>query len=334
MGTVASIQHCGTTRVKWSPRPPVTHAPVSVMLVVAIAFTVGTVVYSEDAEAANYSISAVMTANQIEIASSSGLGFHAAELIMQSDGNLVLYKTTYTQVGASRTAVWSTLTHGNPGARAQFQSDGNLVVYGPQPGNAVLFQTQTNGNFGISYVLSGDASLGIYGWDSAAIWESSPDTQATSGSGSQAPWRARFADNKSHSHITVDNNPAQVADWQWRIDGPGAEGVYEPTDLTIFKSSGFNNQVDVIWEQVPDTPGLAIAPCIRPINSQKCDQFHVQFGDDLAALPSHIKTNAVCHEWGHTIGAYDGGANGASCWTGGDNNKLRSWEISKINSKY
>ena len=122
---------------KQGSRLPGAGSPAAMILLVAIAFTLSAVVYSEDADAANYSISAVMTANQIEIASSSGLGFHAAELIMQSDGNLVLYKTTYTPAGASRTAVWSTLTHGNPGARAQFQSDGNLVVYGPQPGNTV-----------------------------------------------------------------------------------------------------------------------------------------------------------------------------------------------------
>lgn len=45
-------------------------------------------------------------------------------LVMQTDGNLVLYAPG----GSAR---WHTHTYGNPGAWAQFNWDGNLVVYGP-----------------------------------------------------------------------------------------------------------------------------------------------------------------------------------------------------------
>lgn len=57
------------------------------------------------------------------------------DLIMQPDGNLVLYKLNPTQ------AVWSTGTAGHPGARLVMQNDGNLVVY--DTNNAPLWSTST-----------------------------------------------------------------------------------------------------------------------------------------------------------------------------------------------
>ncbi|SAL56605.1 curculin domain-containing protein [Caballeronia udeis] len=77
-------------------------------------------------------------------------------IILQSDGNLVLYKNggafvwaAYTQnrgvthavmqsdgnfaVYAGSTPVWATYTGGNSGSIFAFQTDGNLVVYAPTP---------------------------------------------------------------------------------------------------------------------------------------------------------------------------------------------------------
>ncbi len=41
---------------------------------------------------------------------------------MQTDGNLVLY-------GPSSSVVWASGTNGHPGARLVIQNDGNLVIY-------------------------------------------------------------------------------------------------------------------------------------------------------------------------------------------------------------
>lgn len=57
-------------------------------------------------------------------------GSAASRLVMQSDGNLVLYN-------ASGVALWSSQTQGNAGARLVMQTDGNLVVY--STGNAPLW---------------------------------------------------------------------------------------------------------------------------------------------------------------------------------------------------
>jgi surface antigen len=57
-------------------------------------------------------------------------------LMMQSDGNLVLY-------APGMSARWSTGTSGHPGAWAQFNPDGNFVVYGP--GAVPLWSTMGSG---------------------------------------------------------------------------------------------------------------------------------------------------------------------------------------------
>lgn len=75
-------------------------------------------------------------------------GFPLARLVMQTDGNLVMY--SYDVDGR---AVWSSGTSGNPGARVVMQTDGNLVVYSTS--NRPLWQSRTSGKPGTEAVVSG-----------------------------------------------------------------------------------------------------------------------------------------------------------------------------------
>jgi surface antigen len=84
---------------------------------------------------------------------------HQYRLVMQTDGNLVLYQ------GAS--ALWSSGTDGSPGAYAVMQTDGNLVVY---LGGVAKWNSHTNGFDGAYLSLQDDSNLVIYGsghplWD-------------------------------------------------------------------------------------------------------------------------------------------------------------------------
>ena len=56
------------------------------------------------------------------------------ELILQGDGNLVLY-------GKNGRALWHSATHGKPGAKLAVQDDGNVVLY---RGGAAIWATNTN----------------------------------------------------------------------------------------------------------------------------------------------------------------------------------------------
>jgi hypothetical protein len=80
------------------------------------------------------------------------------ELIMQSDGNLVVYK-------AGGTATWATGT--STGRRAIMQTDGNFVVYG-DAGNAVWSST-TDGFPGADLMMQDDGNLVIYR-SGLALW--------------------------------------------------------------------------------------------------------------------------------------------------------------------
>ena len=67
--------------------------------------------------------------------SSETAGNPGAELMMQDDGNLVLYSSTHA-------ALWSSRSWGHPGAWAIMQSDGNVVVY-EAGGRKALWSTDT-----------------------------------------------------------------------------------------------------------------------------------------------------------------------------------------------
>jgi hypothetical protein len=64
----------------------------------------------------------------------SGAGYKDNRLVMQGDGNLVLYN-------AAGTPLWNTETQGNPGAYLTIQTDGNLVLY--TPSGVALWATYT-----------------------------------------------------------------------------------------------------------------------------------------------------------------------------------------------
>lgn len=74
------------------------------------------------------------------------------DLVMQGDGNLVLYK--------GGQALWNTQTHGHPGAQAFFQDDGNLVVY--SAGMSPLWSSETFGHPNAVLAVQDDGNLVIY----------------------------------------------------------------------------------------------------------------------------------------------------------------------------
>jgi hypothetical protein len=84
---------------------------------------------------------------------------HEYQLIMQGDGNLVLYN-------AAKEALWSSQTSG-PGNYAAMQTDGNFVVYS---GGTALWNSMTSGFSGAYLQLQDDSNLVIY-QGSTALWD-------------------------------------------------------------------------------------------------------------------------------------------------------------------
>lgn len=75
-------------------------------------------------------------------------------LIMQNDGNLVIYKTRTGQ------PIWATGTHGIAVERAVMQGDGNFVLY--QYSGRPVWASGTHGRDGSRIVMQDDGNLVIY----------------------------------------------------------------------------------------------------------------------------------------------------------------------------
>lgn len=76
------------------------------------------------------------------------------QLIMQADGNLVLYRLY------NHYPLWSSRTNGKDVLRVVMQADGNLVIY--QPNGRAIWASNTAGNPGSFLVLQDDGNLVIY----------------------------------------------------------------------------------------------------------------------------------------------------------------------------
>jgi hypothetical protein len=82
-------------------------------------------------------------------------------LVLQEDGNLVLYDQ-------ANQPVWATETDGQGVSRATMQQDGNLVLYSPE--GAPVWASDTYGNSGAYLVVQDDRNLVIYTAEDTPLW--------------------------------------------------------------------------------------------------------------------------------------------------------------------
>lgn len=86
------------------------------------------------------------------------------DLIMQADGNLVLYRTQFGW------PLWASNTAGEPVTHVIMQPDGNLVAYSAN--SATHWATSTQGHPGAWAVLQDDGNFVVYGADNNVLWAS------------------------------------------------------------------------------------------------------------------------------------------------------------------
>jgi hypothetical protein len=88
-------------------------------------------------------------------------------LDLQTDGNLVLRQATS---GGNSVVLWQTGVAAPSGSTLVMQADGNLVLY--DPAAQALWHTSTWSNQGSSFRIQNDGNLVIYDPDARAIWSS------------------------------------------------------------------------------------------------------------------------------------------------------------------
>jgi hypothetical protein len=91
------------------------------------------------------------------------------QLILQADGNLVLYDWW-----ENHRATWASNTEGQAVSSAIMQTDGNFVIYGFP--NAI-WATATAGDNNAFLVLQDDGNLVMYQWIEKALWASNTEGQ-------------------------------------------------------------------------------------------------------------------------------------------------------------
>ena len=96
-------------------------------------------------------------------------------LIMQSDGNLVVYN-------GSNKVIWNTRTANTGGNRLTMQSDGNLVIYTASNSPKWHTHTYNHRNSGVDAVLQDDGNLVLYTDDNQAVWSSLGNSVVVDGS--------------------------------------------------------------------------------------------------------------------------------------------------------
>ena len=89
------------------------------------------------------------------------------QLIMQQDGNLVLYKT----VSRRFTPIWASNTYGRQVGQCTMQTDGNLVIY--TPNHKPIWASNTYGHNGSYLEVQDDGNVVIYTPDHKPIWATS-----------------------------------------------------------------------------------------------------------------------------------------------------------------
>lgn len=159
-------------------------------------------------------------------------------LVMQTDGNLVLY-------APGNAARWYTQTYGNPGAFVQLQTDGNLVLYAADL--TVLKNWATNGTDASFLQVQDDGNLVLYTSNATPLWYTgtryfpsritAPGTVPL-GSGLQSPSGVYELIMQADGNLVFFNN--HVVQWSTNTAGSGVTGLSVQTDgnLVLYQASG------------------------------------------------------------------------------------------------
>lgn len=176
----------------------------------------------------------------------------AYRLVMQGDGNLVVYSS-------SGQPLWATMTF-TPGSFLAVQGDGNVVIYGPNGSPVWATMTFRPGSY---LKMQDDGNLVLYG-PSGALWDSRGFTGARSyylaPKGGISALAAGESARSSNGALLlamqpdgnlVTYNGKGVATWATMTFTPGSRMVVQPDgNLVVYRPSG-----RPAWAAMVSSPG-------------------------------------------------------------------------------
>jgi len=286
-------------------------------------------------------------------------------LVMQGDGNLVLYDS-------GNRARWHTSTQNNPGSRLVMQTDGNLVIYSSR--NRPLWQTQTddfvNKKLRLQLFSAGYLTLRIgsrerfsqpgggrslYG---KIIWRSHQRTTNVFEGHTLSAGRAPFGKNEGSLRViersTIRHRSIECTKGEWekanhwmhfafrkytsetdlRFIDQGRTPVCSNDPVPYVNDSSYTN---IYWYVAPSwrfsEPDKTVADtrCMRWYGNV-CLQYRIRWNSKLL-MRSDNRLNAALHEIGHAIG-FDHGTAANNVMDHGNNGKIDAYMKRRINSYY
>ena len=201
------------------------------------------------------------------------------ELIMQTDGNLVIY-------GPQHQPVWASNTSGHADVfDVIFQTDGNLVVYTGQ--NKPLWASGTNGKPAASVVMQNDGNLVIYDSGNHPLWASNTVVPTQ-------PAKATHGDRLTPGQGLMPGSSIASANGRFSfiMQNDGNLVLYGPGHAPLWASntSGHHN----IWDLIFQTDGNLVVydSHNHPLwatgtNGKPAASFVVQNDGNLVVYNSH-----------------------------------------------
>jgi len=248
-------------------------------------------------------------------------------LVLQGDGNLVLYDTAAASDLWSATAMWATNTAGKNVTHAIMQHDGNFVLY---DGAEKVWATDTHGNDGAHLRIQNDGNVVIYAADGEeAIWSTGTEGIPALSSNPGAP-HTLYLDFDGHHESTwlnifqyndidtppydTDSNPGALSDaekWEIREIFERVAEDFAPfnVNVTTIDPGGYNgndttntdNIVRVAIGGTSDWYGSAwgVAPQ-GAYSNPLIDNLVFAFSEEMT-LPRQV-ANVISQEAGHAYG--------------------------------
>lgn len=157
-------------------------------------------------------------------------------LVMQGDGNLVVYGPTG--------PTWSSNTNGSGGTRVVMQGDGNLVIY--TSAGAPVFATGTNGLGANTLIMQNDSNLVAYA-SAGAVWASNNTSERA------IQWFYNRIGSRAYEGLcekAVENSfgrdkvyPSAIANWRARSQQQPYTAA--PRGTLVFYNTSSNGHVAI-----------------------------------------------------------------------------------------
>jgi hypothetical protein len=196
---------------------------------------------------------------------------NTATLVMQGDGNLVLYLVT--PISSLGPALWSSGTAGNPGAYAYMQTDGNFVIYnrdgGPSVGGAI-WSTNTSGNPYTTAVLGADGNFQMISAGGTSLFQThtaedanaicqptDPGIPANLPAGSWLESKTAWLLVQPDGNMVLYRRADGVALWSTNTSGSGPVHLRMQADgnMVLYRTEADGSELNAVWSSQTSTPG-------------------------------------------------------------------------------